>query len=290
MKFLTLMATSAIVLLGCSSLPANHSSSPGPTANAAAIEGHMVFLASDELEGRDTGSRGHEIAALYIATQLQALGLEPAGDNGSYFQQVPLRSSRLVPGSANLTLHTADGDTSLAYPKAFFTGSDPVATESNVTAPLVFVGYGLVSDEFGLNDYADLDVDGKIAVMLAGLPEHIPSEEAAHLGRERSRFAAEQGAVGIITIHTPQREAVRPYANSILYLNTPSMRWVDAEGQPGGVQRQLLGGAYVHHEAAQALFSSAETSLSTIFNQLDAEEMPQGFALNLSATLPQVDT
>lgn len=101
MKFLTLMATSAILLLGCSSLPANHSSSQGPTANAAAIEGHMLFLASDELEGRDTGSRGHEIASLYIATQLQALGLQPAGDDGSYFQQVPLRSSRLVPNSAS---------------------------------------------------------------------------------------------------------------------------------------------------------------------------------------------
>jgi Zn-dependent M28 family amino/carboxypeptidase len=285
MKFFTLMAASAIVLLGCSNLPATYSGSPGPTANAAAIEGHMLFLASDELEGRDTGSRGHQIASLYIATQLQALGLEPAGDNGSYYQQVPLRSSRLVPGSASLTLHSNDGDTSLAYPKAFFTGSDPVATESSVTAPLVFVGYGLVSEEFGLNDYAGLDVDGKIVVMLTGLPESIPSEEAAHLGRERSRFAAEQGAVGVITLHTPKREAVRPYATSILYLNTPSMRWLDNEGNPGNVQPQLRGGAYVHHEAADALFVHADVTPEQIFAQVDADEIPTGFDLQLSATL-----
>ncbi|MDP4535602.1 M28 family metallopeptidase [Alkalimonas collagenimarina] len=290
MKFLALLAVAAITLIGCSSLPTNHTASQLPTANAAAIEGHMLFLASDELEGRDTGSRGHEIASLYIATQLQALGLQPAGDDGSYFQQVPLRSSRLVPNSASLTLHTGAGDTSLAYPKAFFTGSDPVETESTVTAPLIFVGYGLISEEFGLNDYAGLDVDGKIVVMLTGLPDSIPSEEAAHLGRERSRFAAEQGAVGIITVHTPKQEAVRPYANSILYLNTPSMRWLDADGQPGGVQRQLRGGAYVHHEAATELFADAETSLATIFDQLEANELPQGFDLNISATLNRQST
>lgn len=290
MKFLALLAAGAITLLGCSSLPSNHTSSPQPAASAAAIEGHMLFLASDELEGRDTGSRGHEIAALYIATQLQALGLAPAGDDGTYYQRVPLRSSRLVPGSASFTLHTAAGDNSLAYPKAFFTGSDPVATTSSITAPLVFVGYGLVSDEFGLNDYAGLDVDGKIVVMLTGLPEHIPSEEAAHLGRERSRFAAEHGAVGVITLHTPKREAIRPYANSILYLNTPSMRWLDNEGQPGGVQRQLRGGAYVHHEAAAALFVDSSVSLEQIFAQVDANEMPTGFPLNISATLNRGST
>lgn len=288
MKLFVFAASAALLLLGCSSL--NTTQAPEPQANAAAIEGHMLFLASDELEGRDTGSRGHEIASLYIATQLQALGLEPAGDNGTFFQRVPLRSSRLVPNSARMVLHTAEGDQELAYPKAFFSGADPVATESSVTAPLVFVGYGLISEEFGINDYQGLDLQGKIAVMLPGLPDHLPSEEAAHLGRERNRFAAEQGAVGVITIHTPQREAVRPYANSILFLNTPSMRWLDSDGEPGGVQRQLRGGAYVHHEAAEALFAQAETPLSSIFEQLDANAMPAGFALNISATLSRQST
>lgn len=288
MNYQSVVVAASLLLLGCSAVSTMDRTEP--LASAAAIEGHMVFLASDELEGRDTGSRGHEIASLYIATQLQALGLEPAGDNGTFFQRVPLRSSRLVPNSARMVLHTADGDQALPYPKAFFSGADPVATESSVSAPLVFVGYGLISEEFGINDYQGLDLDGKIAVMLPGLPEHIPSEEAAHLGRERSRFAAEQGAVGIITIHTPQREAVRPYANSILYLNTPSMRWLDSDGQPGGVQRQLRGGAYVHHEAAEALFAQAETPLSAIFEQLEAKEMPTGFALNISATLSRQST
>ncbi|MEE2002264.1 M28 family metallopeptidase [Alkalimonas sp. MEB108] len=288
MNYLSVVVAASLLLLGCSAVSTMDRTEP--LASAAAIEGHMLFLASDELEGRDTGSRGHEIASLYIATQLQALGLQPAGDNGTFFQRVPLRSSRLVPNSARMVLHTADGDQALPYPKAFFSGADPVATESSVSAPLVFVGYGLISEEFGINDYQGLDLDGKIAVMLPGLPEHIPSEEAAHLGRERSRFAAEQGAVGIITIHTPQREAVRPYANSILYLNTPSMRWLDSDGQPGGVQRQLRGGAYVHHEAAEALFAQAETPLSAIFEQLEAKEMPAGFALNISATLSRQST
>uniref|UniRef100_UPI0040483C26 M28 family metallopeptidase n=1 Tax=Rheinheimera sp. TaxID=1869214 RepID=UPI0040483C26 len=280
---LVLGALGLTALVGCVSTPT--SSVSGNAANATAIEAHMQFLASDALAGRDTGSNEHEIASLYIATQLQALGLKPAGDNGSYLQRVPLRKARLVQDSAKFTLYTDGNNTELAYPKAFFTGPSLQFARTEVTAPLVFAGYGLVSKEFGIDDYANLDVKGKIVVLLTGRPDSLPSEEAAHLNSLKTRLAAERGAVGIISIHTPKQEKVRPYASSLLYLNTPSMEWLQSDGTPADSYPDLKGGAYVHPDAAAALFAKAPVALPAIFNQLDAGTSPAGFELGVSATL-----
>ncbi|MGI5308769.1 M28 family metallopeptidase [Rheinheimera sp. WS51] len=258
-------------------------------ANATSIEAHMQFIASDELEGRDTGSRGHLIAANYVASQLQRLGLEAAGDNNSYFQQVPLRKARLVANSASFTLHDkqAGAETQLdfAYPKAFFTGPSMTETEQQVQAELVFVGYGLVSKEFGLDDYAGLDVENKIVVMLSGRPAYLPSEEAAHISSLKNDIAAERGAVGVITLHTPEREKVRPYATSLLYLNAPSMAWLDSTGQPAARYSKLKASAYMHYDAAKALFTKSPTSLEQIFQTIAEDKIPTGFELGFSATL-----
>lgn len=280
---LVLGALGLTALVGCVSTPT--SSVSGNAANATAIEAHMQFLASDALAGRDTGSNEHEIASLYIATQLQALGLKPAGDNGSYLQRVPLRKARLVQDSAKFTLHTDGNNTELAYPKAFFTGPSLQFARTEVTAPLVFAGYGLVSKEFGIDDYANLDVKGKIVVLLTGRPDSLPSEEAAHLNSLKTRLAAERGAVGIISIHTPKQEKVRPYASSLLYLNTPSMEWLQTDGTPADSFPDLKGGAYVHPEAAAALFAKAPVALQAIFTQLETGASPAGFELGVSATL-----
>ena len=291
MKFKLIVAALAFsAVTGCVSSTAPKSAAVQPAASAKAIEAHMQFLASDELAGRETGSKEHEIASLYIATQLQALGLLPAGENGSYFQRVPLRKARLAQDSARFTLHVDGKDTELSYPKAFFTGPSMQYPQTDVTAPLVFAGYGLVSKEFALDDYAGLDVKGKIVVLLAGRPDSLPSEEAAHLNSLKTKLAAERGAVGIITIHTPKQEKTRPYATSLLYLNAPSMEWLQADGTPADSYPDLKAGAYVHPDAAAALFTKAEHSLADIFTQLDNKQNPVGFELGVTASLSRRST
>ena len=291
MKFKLIVAALAFsAVTGCVSSTAPKSAAVQPAASAKAIEAHMQFLASDELAGRETGSKEHEIASLYIATQLQALGLLPAGENGSYFQRVPLRKARLAQDSARFTLHVDGKDTELSYPKAFFTGPSMQYPQTDVTAPLVFAGYGLVSKEFALDDYAGLDVKGKIVVLLAGRPDSLPSEEAAHLNSLKTKLAAERGAVGIITIHTPKQEKTRPYATSLLYLNAPSMEWLQADGTPADSYPDLKAGAYVHPDAAAALFTKAEHSLADIFTQLDNKQNPAGFELGVTASLSRRST
>lgn len=254
-----------------------------PQARESAVRAHTEFLADDLLEGRDTGSRGYDIAAAYVAAQYLALGVQPYGED-NYYQWMPARVARMISNSAAMSLSQNGEVTEFSFPKMFFTGPSIQDAEQMVTAPLVFAGYGLMSDTFGIDDYAGLDVDGKVVVMLAGRPEHLPSEEAAHLSRLKTREAAERGAVGVITLHTPALEAVRPYEMSLMFLNTPSMRWLDNDGNVSGDAR-LRGSAYVHYEAAAPLFNGAEQSLDEILAQAEAGESPAGFALHGEVTL-----
>jgi hypothetical protein len=290
MKLMSVSALSAMLMLaGCQSTTTPSSVAVQPKASAKAIEAHMMFLGDDSLEGRDTGSRGHQIASNYIATQLAALGLEPAGEQG-YFQSVPMRKALLVQSSAKMSLTKAGKTTNFDYPKQFFTGPSTLHAKADVTAPLVFVGYGLVSKEFNLDDYANLDVKGKIVVMLSGRPKSLPSEEAAHIQSLKAENAAERGAVGVITLHTPSEEKVRPYANSLMYLTSPRMRWLHKDGKAEGEFESLTGSAYLHPDAAKVLFEGASRSLDDIFADLAAEKVPAGFALEGTVNLKREST
>lgn len=283
------LLTTSLAACGEQVSPANTSSqtadSSALSANAESLQAHLEFLASDALEGRDTGSAGHEIAAQYIAAQFKQLGLQPAGDDGTYYQRIQFRRSFLKENSATFSIDDGTEVVSLDYPKQFLTGPSVYSEKDEITAPLVFVGYGLVSDVFGIDDYAGLDVDGKIVVMLTGRPEELPSEEGAHLNSSKAKFAAERGAVGIITLHTPAREEVRPFEVSIMYQRAPTVRWLQPNGEPNVAYKNIAASAYVHHEAGAQLFRNAPQSLDDIFAQMEAGESPKGFDLNVTASL-----
>ena len=113
------------------------------SAAAARVRAHVEFLADDLLEGRGTGTRGHEIAAAYVAAQFRAMGLQPGGENGGWYQWVPLRRATLVPAKTNITM-TIAGRT--APVSEFDLGLRPSITDRvrAIDAGMVFVGYGLV--------------------------------------------------------------------------------------------------------------------------------------------------
>src|SRR5215510_13988352 len=120
--------------------------------NEATLKAHIKFLADDLLEGRGTGARGGEIAAKYIAAQLEAVGAKGAGENGSFFQPVSLVGVKADPATV-LTISGASGSESFKFADDFvaFTGAQ---TESvDVDADLVFVGYGISAPEQKWNDY-----------------------------------------------------------------------------------------------------------------------------------------
>src|SRR6202521_4261926 len=135
------------------------------TIRPEAIRANMRFLADDALEGRGTGTRGHEIAAKFMAAQFEALGLQPAGENGTYFQSVPCRAARPDEAKTTLTLVRGGKEQKLVYRRDFITAADPGRAGSSVEAPVVFVGDGVTAPEQGYDDYKGIDAKGKIVAM-----------------------------------------------------------------------------------------------------------------------------
>ena len=256
------------------------------------LRAHIAFLASDALRGRDTGSPEYEIAAEYVASEFAQLGLRPAGDEGSFFQQVPLRESRLVEGSARAVLSTGSEEIAFRYLEDFLMGPDRLLPESAVSAEMVFVGYGLVSEAFNHDDYAGLDVRGKIVVSLDGRPDAWPTEEGAYLssGQVKLRNAVARGAVGTVVIYTPKAEAVTPYDVLLKYAGLPRMNWIGTDDMPNGYAPEIRGGALFHRAAAELLFRGAQVSLQEVF-QADLDQTPiQGFDLPGTLSLSRAST
>ncbi|MCH8492332.1 MAG: M28 family metallopeptidase [Idiomarina sp.] len=272
----------AFLLSACA--PAPEQQKVTSSANPDAVQAHLEFLASDLLEGRDTGERGHEIASHYIAAQYKIMGLKEAGTDG-FYQRVPFRSARLADTQPTFVIATPSGEHELQYRRHFTTTASTAEEISEVNAEVVFVGYGLVSETFGINDYEGLDVENKIVIAVSGGTQGLPSEEAAHLGAQKQRQAAERGAVGFITLHTPEREAVRPFEQAVLFAGGARMRWLDTDGNAHGEDGQLRGSAYLDYRAAEPMFDGAEYTLEDIWAALEAGERPPSFALNASATM-----
>ena len=255
--------------------------------NVDNIKAHMDFLAHDLLEGRDTGSRGHEIASLYIANEFQKYGLVPAGDKDTFMQRVAFRKGLLVQESPSLSLSKEGEILDMNFMDDYLVGPNLAYAQANVSAPLVFVGYGIVAPSLGHDDYANIDVEGKIVVVLSGKPVSFPSEVGSHVssGLQKSDYAADRGAVGFITLQTPAAEKRRPYDRSKLYVNMPRMAWMSKDGIPGNMRPELKASAFLNIEASKALFAGAKVSIDDIYAQLEKDEAPEAFDLAYKAAL-----
>ncbi len=176
------------------------------------IEQQVRFLSHDLLEGRGTGQRGGDLAAEYIATQFALYGLQPAGDNGSYLQKVPMVG--IAPGTDTRFTLVSTGERSDLKPLDLKPLDDYVAydqtqqPESNINAEIFYVGYGIEAPEYHWDDYKGVDVKGKVLLMLVNEP---PSDDPTffagkaltYYGRWVYKYeeAARKGAVGVILIH-----------------------------------------------------------------------------------------
>jgi Zn-dependent M28 family amino/carboxypeptidase len=187
---------------------------------------HVVFLADDALEGRETGSPGHRKAAEYVARQFQELGLRPAGTD-SYLQPVELKSRTMDETHSRLALVREGVEEPLKL------GEDAVISLRVDPAPslegrLVFGGYGLSIPEAGHDDFKGLDVRGKLVVYLRGAPPKIPGPLAAHAQSEgeRSEALRKAGALGVVVIPNPKSMDI-PWERLALARFLPSMTLAD---------------------------------------------------------------
>lgn len=169
-----------------------------------AIRSHIAYLADDKLKGRAPGTAGYQMAVDYVISEFTKLGLKPAGDQGSFTQNFSLRRSSLEPGSLSMMVTDGEGNTD-----SFFVRNDislsahPVKSEVSIQkAPVVFAGYGV--DIPGIhNDYKDINVKGKIVVVLKISPLGLASDYQSHFTSVgyKMEIARSKGAIGMIVVY-----------------------------------------------------------------------------------------
>jgi Zn-dependent M28 family amino/carboxypeptidase len=229
------------------------------TASAQRVQADVEFLASDLLEGRDTGSRGYELAAAYVVSQFRAIGLQPGGIGGGWYQQVPFRrANHAAPASATFT---AGGQVyQLADGSDFGIRPSLEQAERSIDAGLVFAGRGISDDKLGIDDYAGIDARGKIVVVLRDLPPSVPSDVAAHLRSARAETAAAKGAVGLIEV-TLAQSAGSSHRGPKHFSERPVLNWAALQA---AAPRRIGAQIALSEEWSERLFDGAARSLKSI--------------------------
>lgn len=268
-----------LVTLGADKLPTS------PEITAAALTGHVRFLASDALEGRGPASRGDALAQQYLAAQFETLGLEPAGATGSFLQPFELVGVTGHPDAMTFTKGSA------TYAAKFHTELIAVSGHQAPLAKLdkaevVFVGYGIVAPEYGWNDFKNVDVKGKVVLVMNNDPE---DDAAVFAGKARLWYgrwdykyeqAAKQGAAGCIIIHTTP-SAGYPW-------QVVQTSWTGEQFDlPSSGARQLQVKAWLTEEASRKLVAMAGKDLDALRTAAQSREfvpVPLGVAASTSFT------
>ncbi|MYF30703.1 MAG: M20/M25/M40 family metallo-hydrolase, partial [Gammaproteobacteria bacterium] len=251
----------AAAVTALASSPTRGATGSPPDNAESRLRASVEYLASDELEGRLTGSEGARLAAEYIAEALQSAGLEPFGDDGSYFQTFEFTADRRILPEANaLRVETGDGFQTYQVDTDF----RPLSFTANadVQGEVVFAGYGLaVPGATGYDSYAGLDVTDKIVLVLRYVPEGVAAERRAELNRYaglryKAMIARDRGAKAILVVAGPNS----PNAGKLIPMT------FDNSLAGSGILAASVSGA-----VAEALIAGVGKSLEETQSQLDIE-------------------
>jgi Zn-dependent M28 family amino/carboxypeptidase len=241
--------------------------------NPENIRAHVKFLSSDLLEGRGTGQRGGDIAAEYIATQFALDGLQPAGDNGTYFQDVPMTGVKTLP-ETTFKLAPANGTTVvLKNLDEFVTNNESQTETADIDAPIVFVGYGIKAQEYNWNDYKGADLKGKVALVfvnepISDDPKFFKGKTLTYYGRWTYKFeeTARRGAVATLVIH---RADLASYGWEVVRNSWGGERsYLRRDETP-----KLQAASWIQFEVARKLVAMGGLELDKLFEQAQSRDM-----------------
>lgn len=206
-KYSVLFSSLFVLMLGYD-LPVVGQLKGMESITAEELKFHLKFLAADEFQGRNTPSNELKIASKYIALMAERYGLKPLMPDGSYFQEIPLRVYTISEAKSYIRLTTEMSEQTFFYPRAFGVRGRNIS-EGHASGQVVFLGLGIHAPELEWDDYADLDLEGKIAVIFdVQLPEdHVLKPRGnRRLFWRRTGTAREKGAVAVLTVVSRERE------------------------------------------------------------------------------------
>jgi Zn-dependent M28 family amino/carboxypeptidase len=260
-----------------------------------AIAGHMRFLSDSMLQGRAPDSPGYQIAARYVATELEGMGLHPGGLNGTWFQPVPLRKAVLDTSTSSLVL-VANGPGANHNEQQLVDGQDYVLigdvahAENRLEAPTIFVGFGVTAPEANYDDYAGIDVHGKIVLTFYGAPPRFSSTVRAYYSDDiaKTKNALAHGAVAMLTTMLPEDWKRWPWDWDVPQFRMGSTNWLDKAGTPHDAF-PFGGAAQFSQPGAAKLFANAPKTLEEAFATARSSK-PQAFPLPWRVRLQTVST
>src|SRR6266550_3220378 len=283
--------TITILLLAVSAISQRTPRNAGPSQiSESALRAHIKFLSDDRLEGRGTGARGGETAALYIAEQFEAMGLKGAGKNGSFWQPVSLVGVKADP-KTELRINGPDKAEAFKFADDFVAFTGAQTDHVSVNAELVFVGYGIDAPEQKWNDYKGPaeDYRGKILVMLVNDPPATTAEpdlfggrRLTYYGRWTYKFeeAARRGAVGALLLHTNDSAG---YPWSVVRTSNGSWRF-DIARTPSDKTPFLKVRSWMTDDAARRMMQLAGQNLGELRKEAASRDF-KPVKLNLKASL-----
>lgn len=289
-----LLLAASLPEISCSGAPGDAAETVNSALASVSAENHrrhMEALASDAMEGREAGTAAYERAARYVAGRYEAFGLEPIGDDGTFFQQIEFLETRLVPGSARFSVAGPGGSVDLAFSDDFAIHGGFGREEETVTAPLIFLGHGIIAPEYDHDDYAGVDLSGGVAVVLSGAPPRFETDQRAFHSSdtEKRTTASRHGAVGFVTVLTPVDQERIPWSRVVSRLGSPGMRWVDEAGSPHEGFPDLAGAVTLSPEGAMKLFRLAGRDLDALFER-HAAGATGSFPMGIAATIARRST
>lgn len=255
--------------------------SAAPADKAATLWALVRELADDSYEGRQTGTPGFDRAAARVAAELARLKLQPAGTQG-YYQSIDFISQTFDSKASSASLSGSGVTTTLTVPSdVYFRGSH--AMPGQIDAPLVFAGYGLSMPDVGQDDFAGLDLAGKIVVVLSGGPADVAGSRKANARSERARILAERGALGMIALTTPKQIEI-PWARQIALSSRSSMMLADQARRE--ITKPFMAATF-NPATSETLFSGSGHSIAELSALADASRPLPRFDLpgRFSATI-----
>jgi Zn-dependent M28 family amino/carboxypeptidase len=287
------MATAALFCLAAPAVTQQTTPLAKAEASVSAdrIREQDKFISDDLFEGRYPGLRGGELAAKYIATQFALMGLTPAGDNGTYLQNINFVGMKAVPDKTTFELKPEHGKaTMLTFGSDFVVSNQTLTPETMIDAPIVFVGYGATAPEFQWDDYAGIDVKGKVILCIVGDP---PSTDPAFFGGDALTYygrwtykfeqAARKGAVGALIIH---RTDLASYGWDVVqHSNSGERTFLRDDANP-----RLQAASWIQLEVARKLFTMSGLDLDKEFDAagkrgFHAVELPVKLKATVTSTV-----
>ena len=246
--------------------------SHAPKVDAEKIRAHVKYLASDELEGRGTGQKGGDLAADYIAAQFKSYGLNPAGENGTYFQNVPMVGVKTLPGTTFALAVKNGAPLDLKELDDYVTANELQTESADIDAPIVFVGYGITAPEFQWDDYKGYDLKGKVALLfvnepISDDPKFFKGKALTYYGRWTYKFeeTARRGAVATLIIH---RTDLASYPWTVVRNSWGGEKsFLKLDGTP-----KLEAASWIQLEVARKLVSMGGLDLDKLFQQAQSRD------------------